>query len=902
MSLTILFSALLLTVTLSFASSLEFTNPLNRTSFKIAWFLESDFDTYDWSYQFGIAHSTLHNLLEEKYPECTFESTIEVLLPPEGESEATQDDAYKQKARYAIKKKVDAGFNLIIYPSFFMQDVALESSVLYPHVGFMNLPGPNTGGDNYVALDARIYQALYLGGYLAAKESKTGTIAFLRSFPFASVNYYLYAFAKGAREAVPSIKIVTPFAGFWNPNNTHAEALLNYVKANDADIWAGAINGKIFYDLSRTMGLKAIAWTFDYQNLVGSDTVLASAVRHFYPIVERFSLEYFKMGKYSLSTYMGGIDDGVVALSGISPQVPLSLRNTIEARSAALNSTTDTILCGPISDSNGVEKVPAGTCLNELTMKTQITWAEGTDLGGVILPAEWCSPGERYEYDARTNAIKCIACAPGEFSTKAAPTCQKCPAETYSNAETGYISCMSCSSSYTSEPGSSSCSYIPQWELIIPIPLACLFLILVSLCVIVCMCAVALRSRKKNKMLQIAARKTEQISQSVAEMHLNSPECKELLNKKSSSMTRVEKSLQEIIRNLKEYRHYLPSHLFAKNSEYSADEMPTEDSQSDAGSSSRGLKAGSSKRIVPLGAGSMGTRSVTSLGSGSVSKKKVSRKSRMRIHLQDRVATVLIVSIGNIGYIAKAMSNIELLEIQNTFLSIITDSVFSTCGVFHNIVNGTAICSFNAASDIDENSVSAVKAAVLIKRGVHEFNRNTLIDKCVSLDLSISVVTDHVQCGNIGSSSVRSFTIIGKPVEYAIELERLNSRYGSVILMNETCVNNGIRSLFTHHQVDIVDVNGTAQSVFEVIDVSENNRRTEEWMYEAKSDPITAGKFDEVNKVWELIAEDQHEQAQEALKKLENIPEEEMERMQRRIDGQKCLLHIGGNVEELSSR
>ena len=79
----------------------------------------------------------------------------------------------------------------------------------------------------------------------------------------------------------------------------------------------------------------------------------------------------------------------------------------------------------------------------------------------------------------------------------------------------------------------------------------------------------------------------------------------------------------------------------------------------------------------------------------------------------------------------------------------------------------------------------AVQAAVEMVKELGELNRAWVARGMTQLDIGIGVNSGDMIAGNIGSSSIMSYTVIGDNVNLGARLESLNKDYKTRIIISE---------------------------------------------------------------------------------------------------------------------
>ena len=92
---------------------------------------------------------------------------------------------------------------------------------------------------------------------------------------------------------------------------------------------------------------------------------------------------------------------------------------------------------------------------------------------------------------------------------------------------------------------------------------------------------------------------------------------------------------------------------------------------------------------------------------------------------------------------------------------------------------------FGAPVDDVDHADDAVTTAVEMVRELGELNRRWASEGRVQLDIGIGVNSGDMIAGNIGSSAIMSYTVIGDNVNLGARLESLNKDYKTRIIISE---------------------------------------------------------------------------------------------------------------------
>jgi len=126
-------------------------------------------------------------------------------------------------AERAIERFARSGCGLIFTTSFGFMDATVKVAAKFPDVKFEHGTGYKTG-PNLTTYNARFYEGRYVQGQIAAKISKTGTAAYIASFPIPEVVQGIDAFEIGARSINPDFKLKVIWVNTWFDAGKEADA------------------------------------------------------------------------------------------------------------------------------------------------------------------------------------------------------------------------------------------------------------------------------------------------------------------------------------------------------------------------------------------------------------------------------------------------------------------------------------------------------------------------------------------------------------------------------------------------------------------------------------------------------------------------------------------------------
>ena len=127
----------------------------------------------------------------------------------------------------------------------------------------------------------------------------------------------------------------------------------------------------------------------------------------------------------------------------------------------------------------------------------------------------------------------------------------------------------------------------------------------------------------------------------------------------------------------------------------------------------------------------------------------------------------------------------QLVAQLNEYFSRMVDIVFRHKGTVDKFVGDMVMALFGAPLDDANHADHAVAAAIDMVRELGELNRKWAAEGRAMLDIGVGINSGERIAGNIGSSSIMSYTVIGDNVNLGSRLESLNKDYKTRIIVSE---------------------------------------------------------------------------------------------------------------------
>jgi adenylate cyclase len=180
--------------------------------------------------------------------------------------------------------------------------------------------------------------------------------------------------------------------------------------------------------------------------------------------------------------------------------------------------------------------------------------------------------------------------------------------------------------------------------------------------------------------------------------------------------------------------------------------------------------------------------------------------------------TVMFSDVRGFTTISEKLDPRALSDLLNSYLTPMTDLVFETKGTLDKYMGDAIMAFWGAPIPLEDHPKRAATCALLMLKKLKELQDEYAKKGLPSIDIGIGLNTGDMSVGNMGSNTVRSYTVMGDAVNLGSRLEGINKEYGTRIIISEF-TQKRIADEFVTREVDWVRVKGKAQPVriFELI-------------------------------------------------------------------------------------
>lgn len=149
-----------------------------------------------------------------------------------------------------------------------------------------------------------------------------------------------------------------------------------------------------------------------------------------------------------------------------------------------------------------------------------------------------------------------------------------------------------------------------------------------------------------------------------------------------------------------------------------------------------------------------------------------------------RTKTVTILFADLVGFTtwSEKMAPSELARLLNRFFTLASDAVFSQDGTIDKFVGDAVMAFFGAPIDQPDHAVRAAVAALKVREGVAEWNKERAAEGLFPLEVRIALNTGETIVGEIGSERRVDYTVLGNPVNVAARMEEFVAMPGDIVI------------------------------------------------------------------------------------------------------------------------
>ena len=192
--------------------------------------------------------------------------------------------------------------------------------------------------------------------------------------------------------------------------------------------------------------------------------------------------------------------------------------------------------------------------------------------------------------------------------------------------------------------------------------------------------------------------------------------------------------------------------------------------------------------------------------------------SNLSLGGRKQMMSVFFSDVRGFTTISEKLDPQELSALLNSYLTPMTEIVFKNRGTLDKYMGDAIMAFFGAPIPYPDHAAYACRCALEQMAQLKVLQREFKEKDLPQIDIGIGINTGEMSVGNMGSKTVRSYTVMGDAVNLGSRLEGINKEYGTHIIISEF-THKALEGKFWTREIDRVRVKGKVKPVriFELI-------------------------------------------------------------------------------------
>jgi adenylate cyclase len=203
---------------------------------------------------------------------------------------------------------------------------------------------------------------------------------------------------------------------------------------------------------------------------------------------------------------------------------------------------------------------------------------------------------------------------------------------------------------------------------------------------------------------------------------------------------------------------------------------------------------------------------------GSVVNELLKNPDQIKLGGEERIMSVIFSDIAGFTTISEKLTPTQLVELLNEYLTAMTDIVLRYNGIIDKYEGDAIMAEFGAPLQDDNHAINACYTAIEMQKTLTVLREKLLAEGRPEIRARVGINSGQMVIGNMGSSTIFDYTVMGDNVNLSSRLEGANKEYGTYIMCSEATKNMVDNEVITR-ELDILRVKGKTEGVkvFEIL-------------------------------------------------------------------------------------
>lgn len=186
--------------------------------------------------------------------------------------------------------------------------------------------------------------------------------------------------------------------------------------------------------------------------------------------------------------------------------------------------------------------------------------------------------------------------------------------------------------------------------------------------------------------------------------------------------------------------------------------------------------------------------------------------SRLSLGGERKNLTVLFSDIRGFTSISETTEPEEIVEMLNEYFNVMVEAVFMWEGTIDKFIGDAIMVIFGAPVYYSDHARRAVYAALEMRKELRKLQEKWKREGRRIIDIGIGINTGEMIVGNLGSSQIMNYTVIGDNVNLASRLEGLTRRFDVPIIISQSTYER-VKEIFEIKPLGKAQIRGKREEV-----------------------------------------------------------------------------------------
>lgn len=216
--------------------------------------------------------------------------------------------------------------------------------------------------------------------------------------------------------------------------------------------------------------------------------------------------------------------------------------------------------------------------------------------------------------------------------------------------------------------------------------------------------------------------------------------------------------------------------------------------------------------------------------------------------------TVLFSDLRGFTTFSEKLDPKQLGDFLNMYLTRMTEEIYNTSGTVDKFIGDAIMAFYGAPVPNEKHAQLACRCALQSVKKLEQLNIELKGRNFPHLEMGMGINTGDVSVGNMGSSMIQNYTVMGDAVNLASRLEGLTRMYGNFIILGPVTYES-VKNEFTCREIDEVVVKGKTNAIriYDLLYEGSPKSEDQEWLqtYRAAREKYVQGQFSEAQNLFE---------------------------------------------------